>query len=219
MISFYQGLYCIVFVFLFYIVLNAIKRKYFSSHAKPLITCFIDAFLSIPFFFKLGAFGRPNDIHEAVVQAIKSTGLSDFVGTSHNIETAGFIERYDMSRKLGLERSGAEYSPSGYLLALSTLTRRLEVRLQFVEFLKKHPEISKNTKFHTPPIFTVGFPRTGTTFLHELLGLHSDVKMHYTWEQMDPVPKTNDISAKALTEDRKNRYLKNKHRMEFFLGN
>jgi hypothetical protein len=41
------------------------------------------------------------------------------------------------------------------------------------------------------PIFIIGFPRTGTTFLHELLGLHPKVRMHYSWQQGEPVPKTH----------------------------
>lgn len=57
------------------------------------------------------------------------------------------------------------------------------------------------------PIFVIGFPRTGTTFLHELLGLHPSVRMHYTWQQMDPVPTnktTTDLSTlKKDLQDRK----------------
>ena len=43
--------------------------------------------------------------------------------------------------------------------------------------------------------------------------------MHYTWEQMSPVPLNgSDTSEPALRVDRKTRYLGNKKRMDFFLG-
>jgi hypothetical protein len=34
--------------------------------------------------------------------------------------------------------------------------------------------------------------------------------MHYTWEQMAPVPETDEETAEALAKDRKDRYNKNK---------
>jgi hypothetical protein len=51
--------------------------------------------------------------------------------------------------------------------------------------------------------------------LHEVLGLHPDVRMHYTWEQIDFVPKTDDESIEALTKDRAARHKNN--RWEFNL--
>ena len=164
----------------------------------------------------------------AVVQAIKSTGLSEFSCTTitsskkkktqeqDDADQADFLARYSIARQLGLQRSKAKYSPTGYVLALNTLQRRMEDRLRLVDYLNKHPEV-RDVKIK-PPIFAVGFPRTGTTFLHELLGLHPGVKMHYTWEQMSPVPLTNDSSMEALSKDRTTRYISNKSRMQFFLA-
>ena len=164
----------------------------------------------------------------AVILAIKSTGLSEFStantkqltnndndDNNNDDDKAGFIERYTVARQLGLKRSNAEYSPTGYVLALNTLQRRMEDRLRLVEYLNNHPEVSSIEM--KPPVFAVGFPRTGTTFLHELLGLHPNVRMHYTWEQMSPVPLSNDTSIEALGKDRKTRYIKNKSRMQWFL--
>ncbi len=74
--------------------------------------------------------------------------------------------------------------------------------------MKKHPAI-KDIKVNSP-VFVIGFPRTGTTFLHELLGLHEAVRMHYTWEQFTPIPTTHDESREALKADRVSRYNKNK---------
>ena len=42
------------------------------------------------------------------------------------------------------------------------------------------------------PIFIVGLPRTGTTFLHRLLSLDPENTAPVTWELMDPVPRVKD---------------------------
>lgn len=74
--------------------------------------------------------------------------------------------------------------------------------------MKKHPKVEKITVKN--PVFVIGFPRTGTTFLHEILGLHPDVRMHYTWEQIEFVPRTNEESMDAFVKDRAIRYEANK---------
>ena len=40
--------------------------------------------------------------------------------------------------------------------------------------------------------------------------------MHYTWEQMAPVPGTHDESAGAQKADRERRYEANRKELEFF---
>jgi len=49
----------------------------------------------------------------------------------------------------------------------------------------KSPTISK-------PIFIVGLPRTGTTFLQRLLSLDPANTSPKTWELMDPVPRLKE---------------------------
>ena len=195
-----------------FIFLETLRRKLVVSKAKPVLTCIIDAILYLPYLLRWGPFGRPNDINAAIEAAIQNTSLRDF-GSASDV---GFIKRYVVARNIGLQRSMAKFSPSGYIMALNTLQKRMETRLRLVQYLKEHPEV-RDLKFHAPPVFTIGFPRTGTTFLHELLGLHPEVKMHYTWEQMEPVPLTKETSAEALTKDRQKRYDKNKLRMKIML--
>ncbi|KAJ1442334.1 P-loop containing nucleoside triphosphate hydrolase protein [Ochromonadaceae sp. CCMP2298] len=84
----------------------------------------------------------------------------------------------------------------------------MRVRLELFDYLKRHPAVQATDLKN--PIFVVGFTRTGTTFLHEMLGLHEGVRMHHTWEQMDPIPRTHDESAGAQTRDREGRYNANK---------
>jgi hypothetical protein len=92
----------------------------------------------------------------------------------------------------------------------------MEVRLSMVDYIKQHPKV-KDVKFDQSPIYVIGFPRTGTTFLHELLGLHPVVRQHYTWEQIAPIPTTYSESKLELELDRKNRYDNNKEFFNFIL--
>ena len=83
---------------------------------------------------------------------------------------------------------------------LQYLQRRMVVRLRHVEYMKKHSQISSIPV--TKPVFVIGFPRTGTTFLHEMLTLNKRVRTHYTWEQFDHVPATSEETCSALRNDR-----------------
>jgi len=100
----------------------------------------------------------------------------------------------------------------------------METRLRFVDFITRHPQVEQTSLGGSEPIFVIGFPRTGTTFLHELLGLHPRVRMHYTWEQIDPVPHvsvpasyTRERAAEVLREDRRRRYAENRSMFSMIL--
>jgi hypothetical protein len=49
----------------------------------------------------------------------------------------------------------------------------MKTRLTFIKYLKDHNKVM-HIKMN-PPVFVIGFPRTGTTFLHELLGLYLSI--------------------------------------------
>ena len=68
--------------------LMTVYRKRIVSPTKPWLTCLIDAALAIPYLLRIGPFGRPNDINEAIRLAIKVTGLKDF-----GEDSAEFVER------------------------------------------------------------------------------------------------------------------------------
>lgn len=191
-------------------LVDVVKRKV-NAPAKPLITCVLDTLFYIPYFLEIGPWGEANDINTAIVKAIKATGLKD-VGSS---DDCMFMTRYNTARKVGLKNSRAVYSPTGYLMAESTIRKRMEVRLALVEYMKKHPAIADvNIK---DPVFVIGFPRTGTTFLHECLGLYPGFRSHYTWEQIDTVPDTDDESIDALEASRMQKYKKNRSRFNMLM--
>lgn len=63
-------------------------------------------------------------------------------------------------------------------------------RLRMVEYFKKHPEVA-DVKIERP-VFIVGFPRTGTTLLQNLMHLSEDRRALEFWELTNPVPVHQD---------------------------
>ena len=71
-------------------------------------------------------------------------------------------------------------SPLGKFIAHDSLLRRLVARLRVKAELSKKPELTATPL--KPPVFVLGLPRTGTTFLHRLLSLDPNVRFPKTWE-------------------------------------
>lgn len=56
------------------------------------------------------------------------------------------------------------------------------------------------------PVFVMGLPRTGTTFIHRLLSLDPKVRAPLLWELLAPVPSVaGNASEKEFNEDLKKR--------------
>jgi hypothetical protein len=69
-------------------------------------------------------------------------------------------------------------------------------KLRLQDHLSK-PSISPClTKPIRDPIFVVGLPRTGTTYLHRLLSLDPHARAPKTYELFDPVPRYPDDPVK-----------------------
>ena len=184
-------------------ILSRFLQRKQNSPNRPTLTCFLDSVCEIFMFLKIGPWATAPDINVAMKNAMKETGLTDW-GSKNDLT---FAQRYNTVRTVGLKKSKAKYSPIGHYYVQQSLTRRMASRLQLFDYLKRHPTIEQ-IKLKSP-VFVIGFPRTGTTFLHEMLGLHESVRMHYTWEQMDPVPITHDESLAAQRKDGEMRYKKN----------
>jgi hypothetical protein len=165
-----------------------------------MLTSFLDALCELPATLRLGSWANEPSIRNALHAAKKRTGLSD-PGPGGELD---FVNRCSVSKKVGLQLSKAKYSPAGQVVYFEGCVGRMVDKLRFIDYLKKHPDIEKIQI--KPPVFVIGFPRTGTTFLHELLGLHESVRMHYTWEQVSLVPNTDNESLESLEKDRKQRY-------------
>jgi len=196
------------------LIMDAIVRLYVRirlNPSRPALTSILDTLFQYLQFLKVGPWAKNPDIHQAIKWALKSSKSKNFwIDDNHD---SRFIDRYDVVRNIGLRESKAKYSPAGHFFVLRALTQRMIVRLNFVDYWKKHPKIADVQM--KPPVFVIGFTRTGTTILHELLGLHDDVRSHYSWEQIYPIPATHDESIEALTRDRKTRYNKNQFNFKF----
>eukprot|EP01038_Epipyxis_sp_PR26KG_P006845 gene6845-9372_t len=188
------------------LLLWIILRTYYRKHhgkTKPWISCLVETFVEPLYLLKIGPWSGSTDVKSCLQEAIKLTGLSDFGPTPED-----FIKKYELVQNTTFKKIKLIPSPFGFYLLKRILTKRFETRLRFFDYMKKHPVINK-IKMKSP-LFIIGFPRTGTTFLHEILGLSEQLKMHYTWEQMEPIPLTDSELRSDLEKDRKFRYNKNK---------
>lgn len=199
------------------LLLARIYYRKSTSHGKTLLACILDTLLEIPMLLQVGPWSRDNGIKRALETSMAETGFTDF-GTEDTADAcassvksspdrSGFIQRYLITRSEGVKESGVQYSPLGYLICGNVMHKRMCARLRHIDYMKRHPQIRQVRITH--PIFVIGFPRTGTTYLHEILGLHQKVRMHYTWEQMDHVPSSHVETAAAQRADRQARYQKN----------
>jgi len=86
-------------------------------------------------------------------------------------------------------REDAELSFSGRIAARMDCLRMAGQHLLIEQAVRERPEIL-DTKI-PPPIFLIGWMRTGTTFVHRLLAQDPDTRTMPYWESMYPVPPRN----------------------------
>lgn len=90
----------------------------------------------------------------------------------------------------GLERLLHAYESEARLHAIGRIAARRDVvsllsnRMQVVDDARRHPGIAQQEVRH--PVFIVGLPRTGTTFLHRLLAQDPAHRAPRTWEILRP---------------------------------
>jgi hypothetical protein len=113
---------------------------------------------------------------QALVRAaITATGLTDF-------GSDGFWPA--LQRLTGSLTTEAFLSDAGRAEARRTLVDSLVRRLQLQHQANAHPEIA-NVQI-TQPIFVVSLPRSGSSFVHRLLGCHPDLHAPTLWELRYP---------------------------------
>ncbi|MCO4744469.1 MAG: sulfotransferase [Proteobacteria bacterium] len=117
-----------------------------------------------------------------LASAKRQTGLTDFGGT-------GFHEPLD---KIVDVAKDAELASLGRVFIRQTMIRAACNRLWMREYLKKHPEAREIPVKR--PVFVLGFPRTGTTVLQNLLCEHPDRRGLQFWELTHPVPMLDDVA-------------------------
>ena len=111
-----------------------------------------------------------------IARARSSTGL-EHLGSEHFD---------DVLRAWCDDLASPRLSPSGREQLARLAARNLQTRLRVEDTLRRHPEILDVT---VPRIVRIaGFPRSGTTLLHQLMSLGTGRRPLLRWELVDPVP-------------------------------
>ena len=157
------------------------RNPYFASPRISTKAKFLNLLLWLP--YQLGLhLGKDFDFKPLTLNAIcakaaKNAKLTDFGNDSFTKSYAYAIERINTAR----------FSAIGHLGASDYLTRRMIARLRLNQHLKVNPAI-KNAAINAP-VFIMGLPRTGTTYLHRLLSMDTSARAPLTWELFDTVPR------------------------------
>ena len=127
--------------------------------------------------------------------AEKKSKLNDYGITTDN----DFRKHFNLIMN-SKEYKGQKLTNLGYVFANIELQMCFVRRLKFVDFIKQNPDVLKTKVI--APVFVVGLPRTGTTFMHRLLSLDPRVRSPYLWELLNPVPIKNSSDNKEIEADR-----------------
>ncbi len=122
-----------------------------------------------------GVICLPLDPSALIEEAKRRTGLTDFGGME-------FLD--PLNRLLSSCSEEANLNFLGRIAMRREIFQILENRLLITEERRVNPASAK-----TPiesPLFILGLPRTGTTFLHSLLAQDPDSRAPLTWEAMFP---------------------------------
>jgi hypothetical protein len=120
----------------------------------------------------------PFEVDAVVAEAARRTGGLDDFGEGPFLEPMGlFLD--------SLQRE-ARLNELGRLIARERVLLHTVNRLDYVEDRKRFPAIADERI--VAPVFIIGFPRTGTTILHDILAQDPDSRAPLTWETMFPSP-------------------------------
>jgi hypothetical protein len=123
---------------------------------------------------------------ELLAAAMRRTGLEDFGELP--IEPVLSILVNSLEREANLH-------PLGRFLMRIHLCQLLKTRLRLVQIWSEQLEAS--TSPIQQPIFISGLPRSGSTFLHELLAEDPESRAPRVWEVMFPVPSCDGVPTKV----------------------
>ncbi len=193
-----EGKILLIVVIAFF-VLRFIWRK-LKSPSRTTMMVFLDTIFEIPAALKIGPWSSHPNIYPGKLEAER------FGDSGKRV-----VNIYELTRRVSFAKSQCRFSPGGHIFVRNMYDLRLDEKTKFFSYLDRHPAVLQ-VKIKAP-VFVIGFTRTGTTFLHEMLGLHEDVRSHYTWEQLNVVPATESEKIEDLSIARQKRY---KHGMILF---
>jgi hypothetical protein len=135
----------------------------------------------------------PLNAEALFAEARKRTGLVDFGDPP--IETA-------LSTLVNSLELQADLHPLGRFLMSVHLPGLLETRLRLTQAWREHLEVMDNTLIERP-VFITGMPRSGSTFLHELMAEDPENRAPRVWEVMFPIPTQKDVRSSVDLRIRK----------------
>lgn len=119
------------------------------------------------------------ELSEATLMRVAQakTGLSDWGGDDFRASLRVLLDSYERD---------ADLTPLGRVSVQQDLIRLLWNRLRIQDDLKRHPEILQESIRR--PLIIAGYPRTGTTLLHNLLAQDPQARVPLAWEFAWPSP-------------------------------
>lgn len=131
---------------------------------------------------RVGAMPSALSLDAILDTARQRTGLTDW-------GDEGFLEG---AHRVVNDPGAARFTPLARVVIREIWTKAVVQRLRLQALLKAHPEIHDIEVQR--PIFVLGFPRTGTTVLQHLLGLHGGRRGLPFWELLTPIPVHSDAT-------------------------
>ncbi|WP_380876051.1 sulfotransferase family protein [Sphingomonas sp. DBB INV C78] len=123
-------------------------------------------------------FVLPFDVDTLLDEARRRTAGLDDVGGGPFVEPLSIFVK-------SLEKEG-RLNPIGKYIAQERCLGHIVNRLHYVNDRKLYPEIAEQKI--EKPVFIIGFPRTGTTILHDILAQDPSNRAPLTWEITFPSP-------------------------------
>ncbi len=127
----------------------------------------------------------PFDVDSMLAEGSRRTGGLDDLGDGPFVEPMGLF--------LDALAREARLNEMGRLIAQERVLGPVVNRLVYVNDRKENPAIADERIVR--PVFIIGFPRTGTTILHDILAQDPDSRAPLTWEVMFPSPPPDATTA------------------------
>jgi hypothetical protein len=161
------------------IVLLFSYLRYLRYPEKSFYNSFINVVLIPVRLLKMKPFNQGKiTIEKSMKYAIKKTGLTEFGDTN-------FLKAYDALCNGPIHKQ-LKLTNIGYIGHRIELNMTMVRRLKHLHYLKQNPDVLQVPV--RAPVFVLGLPRTGTTFLHRLLSLDPAVRPPLLWELLAYVP-------------------------------
>jgi hypothetical protein len=123
------------------------------------------------------------DVDSILAAARRSTGLED-AGDPRFLEPMSWI--------VEACAGSPDVTPLARIVLRQTWIRATQNRLHLQDWLRRRPDVLEQPVHR--PIFVVGFPRTGTTVLQNVLAIDPSRRGLTFWELLAPVPLHDDVA-------------------------